>query len=302
MPPKGRSVCGIGTGVVLLSALGTAGVAGDGRATGAKRAALPELVLVAPGTRVKDEPPRGWSHLVLKSIPRLESGDLDTLPSFASATATLFRSVILADVRPGPGGGAPYRLARVGLGLCVPAGGVDTVVIPDRAGEAPFALGMIERTVLDRAHAELKKARLVARAERFAVLASPSELRVEGRHEHVWLFYAFVTNPADGKIDVIVWTTTADPARKALLSSLTLLPPRLIERCGLDVRAERLLGALPVNWSFAMVAPPPGTPLDAPDSLRPWLLDPGRIAADVGRFEGAVRAVLARPRRPSAGG
>jgi hypothetical protein len=61
---------------------------------------LPDLVLLTPGTQVERKIPAGWSHLILKSIPRLASGDLNTLPGMASSTATMFHTVILADVRP----------------------------------------------------------------------------------------------------------------------------------------------------------------------------------------------------------
>lgn len=261
-----------------------------GRGVEPSRASLPELVLVAPGTRVEANPPAGWSDLVLKSVSRLESGDLDTLPSFAGSTATLFRSVILADVRPTSGGTAPYRLARIGLGLCVPSEGVDTIVTPEHVAAGHVALGLIERKVLDRAQDELKKARLVARSDRFAVLATPSGLLVDGKHEDINLFYAFCVDPDDGRLRVALWAYTTAAERPARLSSLALLPPKLVFRCGLNVKAERLLGTLPVNWTFAMRALPPGARLATPDSLRLWLTNPRRIAAETAEFEKALRA------------
>src|ERR1700722_11691015 len=57
----------------------------------------PRLVLLAAGTRIGDTPPEGWTHSVLRSMPRLKSGDLDTLPTAATKTATMFRTAILAD-------------------------------------------------------------------------------------------------------------------------------------------------------------------------------------------------------------
>ena len=119
-------------------------------------AQLPELVLLAPGTTIAKEPPRGWSNLVLKSLPRLETGDLDTLPSFAGSTATLFRSLILADVRPTGDPKARYRLARIGLGLCVPHGESETIVTREHVAAGHVPLGLIERQVLQHAEDELK--------------------------------------------------------------------------------------------------------------------------------------------------
>src|SRR4051812_20806367 len=53
---------------------------------------LPVLVLLTPGTVVEDKPPPGWSDAVIKSILHLAAGELDSLPSFARATATRFRT------------------------------------------------------------------------------------------------------------------------------------------------------------------------------------------------------------------
>ena len=78
----------------------------------------PRLVLLPAATRVGDSPPTGWSHLVIKSIPRLASGDRDSLPSSASKTATVFRTVVLADVQP-LGLEQEFILSRVGIGMCV---------------------------------------------------------------------------------------------------------------------------------------------------------------------------------------
>lgn len=47
---------------------------------------LPTLVHLAPDLAVGDGPPSGWSLLVIKAVPRLASGDLDTLPGSALAT------------------------------------------------------------------------------------------------------------------------------------------------------------------------------------------------------------------------
>jgi len=256
---------------------------------------LPELVLIAPGTKVVDAPPQGWSDLIIKSVPKLESGDLDTLPSFAGSTATLFRMTVLADVRKTGGDRPGYRLARVGVGLCIPAKGGDTIVTCEYADSEAVSLSFIEREVLKRVEEELKKARLVARTERFAVLAAPSELVVEGRHEKIFLFYALSVDPDSGRLSTILWAYTSDPERKVRLAPPALLPPRLVYQCGLDVEAERLLGALPVNWSFAMRRLPPGGRVEASEQLRAWLVDPRRMAADPGAFEALLRASVVKP-------
>jgi hypothetical protein len=254
--------------LVLILFLITLDTSWSARA-GESAATLPELVLLAPGTAVGEKLPRGWSDLVIKSIPRLDSGDLDTLPTFAQSTASLFHTVIVADVRPAKGQGPPFRLARVGLGVCVPVVGLDTVV--------------------DQSNATSSK---MARTDRFAVLATPTEMKVGASHRHVLLFYAFLVEPETGRLRTSLWAVMAAPKDRVPPKTLTVLAPRLVYRCNLDVEAQRLLGTLPVNWNFAMRALPPGERMAVPDELKPWLVDPHRIEADPAGFERRVRAIF----------
>ena len=250
---------------------------------------LPELVLIKPGTRIDAPPFPGWNHLIIKSKSRIDSGDIDTLPSFATDTATLFRSVILADVRPAAGSAAKFRIARVGLGLCVPAEGIDTVITYATLESHPTRLGMVERQVLSAAEEELKKARLVARTPAFALLAAPSDLKIGKTHQKVFLYYLLLLDPETGLLRSYFWSTAAQPRRRTPPPDFTLLPESLVFDCALDVAADRILGTLPINWSFAMNALPSGRRIPLPESVRPWLVNPHKIAADPAAFEAAVR-------------
>ena len=214
------------------------------------------------------------------------------LPSFAHSTASLFHTVIVADVRPSRGQGAPFRLAHVGLGVCVPVRGIDTVVDQSNATSSKIALGIVEQQVLAQAEEELKKARLLARTDRFAVLATPTEMKVGASHRHILLFYAFLVEPATGRLRTSLWAVMAAPKDRVPPRTLTVLAPHLVYRCNLDVEAQRLLGTLPVNWNFAMRALPPGERVAVPDEMKPWLVDPHRIEADPTGFERRVRALF----------
>src|SRR5271166_6275283 len=60
----------------------------------------PRLVHLDPGTRLEGQSaPQGWRHLVIKSVPNLATGDLDTVSSQAFETARRIRPVIVADIR-----------------------------------------------------------------------------------------------------------------------------------------------------------------------------------------------------------
>ena len=254
----------------------------------------PQLVLIASGTRVGERAPHGWSDLVVKSVPKLASGDVETLPAFAASTAALFRSVILAEVGIDATAKSQHVLKRIGLGLAVPQNGIDVIVSSARSNDpqASRALGFVERRVLVAAESELRKARLLAASPTFAVLAAPSTLKSAHGHEKIFLIYALVIDRKTGELQTVLWSTPDEPARKTPPNSLTLLPKQLCYTCAIDVAAERLLNAVPVNWSFAMCALPPGSEAPFPKALERWSTDLKAIASDPSTFEKELRACL----------
>jgi hypothetical protein len=271
------------------------GASRGGGASGSRDPAtrLADLHLLAPGTRVDTGPPTGWTHLILKSVPRLASGDLDTLPGMANSTATMFRTVILADVRPvGSGPDRRFVLRRIGLGMCVPVQGHDTVVMRDSVAAQGIELGMVGRTVLDRAEQELRRGRIVARTPTFALFSAPAMMRVGTIHREVLLRYAFLVDPATGALQTVVWAIAPEPGQRNAARTIVLLAPSLIYDCGLDVLAYRLLGALPVNWSFAMRSLPTGQPRTVTPNLQAWTVRDVRTPAEAEQLEDALRVSL----------
>jgi hypothetical protein len=248
---------------------------GDDARTEAGRARRAKLVPIAPGTVVGDQPPRTWSHLVIKSIPRLASGNLGTLPRSAFRTATLFRTVILADVGRSADDPARFVLRRVGIGLCVPDPPKgDVVVRSSRLEVLGVSLGMVERFVLRTAEAELAKGRLIAAGPTFALCRGPAMMQVGQVHREVEMSYAFLVNEHTGTLRVLAWPQEATKAAPPTPMKLVELAPNLTFDCALNVKAEWLLGSLPVSWSFAMESPPPGKPVPiTPDLARFLALD-----------------------------
>ena len=267
--------------------------AGDGD-TGAEagRVRRAELVPIAPGTLVGDQPPRTWSHLVIKCLPRLASGDLEALPGSAFRTATLIHTVILADVGRSADDPSRFALRRVGVGLCIPdPQRGDIVVDSGRLEELGVKLGMIEKFVLQSAEAELAQGRLIARGPAFAMYHGPSVLLVKGVHHAIELFYAFLLDEQNGALRVLVWLEEGRKVGPEVLARLVELRPNLVFDCPLNVKAERLLGTVPVSWSFAMESLPPGQPRPmTPDLLHYLVGDAQR--RDLERIEQALRRAL----------
>jgi hypothetical protein len=269
--------------------------AGKGR-SGSEDDDLPRLVLLASGTQVGRTLPPGWSHLVVKSVPRLVSGDLDSLPEIASATATLFHTVLLADVRAVEigGKGPQFHLRRVGLGLCTLVKDVDTVVTPSGQETLGLDLGLVASQVLERAEEELAKGRIIARTPTFALFSSPAELRVLKGHRPILLRYALLADPETGSLRTTVCAISAERERRKPVPRVALLADGLICASDLDVAASRLLGTVPFHWSFALRSLPPGRAILLPPGLQGRFTRDTFSPADAAAFEAELRRTLAQ--------
>jgi hypothetical protein len=279
---------------------GRSAAAGPGVATLAAQAigSQPQLVRLTAGSRIGDKAPEGWTHLVIKSIPGLESGDLDTLPAAASKTATMFRNVMLADVQP-VGLDRQFILSRVALGICVPAqdGTDDDVVVSsDRLQSLSIKLSMVEQIVLEAAETEMAEGRIIAFTSTFALLRAPVMLVVQGKHRKVDLYYAFCVDPATGKLRVGAWSMWPGDVKQPPPPSLIELAPKTIYKCAVDVQARRVLGVVPFSWTFAMQKLPPGKALAIKGNkpLGEKIVAIARHPTDVNteEFERMVRTVL----------
>lgn len=263
----------------------------------------PTLVLLSPGLRVPGPRPipQGWTHLVIKSLPRLSTGELDTLPSVAQSTATLFRATVLADVRKTGNGGTTYELQRLGVGLCTPIRGVDTVVTSATANQLNAGLGFIGRKVLDEAEHELMRGRVKARTPTFVLYSAPSVRKTPTGHQEVLLRYALLVDPRTGSLQTIFWSQPVETAKRIAPEQLALLPPGLIFDAALDVAAARVLNAVPVNWSFALTALPSGVGVPPSTTVRDLTLRDTLAPHESTALEGELRRAVLLAARNSGG-
>lgn len=267
----------------------------------------PRLVQLTAATRIGDAPPEGWSHLVIKSVPRLASGDWRELPDIAHKTATMFRTVLLADVKP-LGLDKEFILSRVGLAMCVPArdGRNDDVVIAsDRVEALGMRLSTVEQMVLDAAEAELAESRIVAFTSSFALLRSPATMLVSGKHYKVDLYYAFCVEPTTGRLRVGAWSMWPGDRPQPPPPFVVEVAPKTRFDCAIDVQARKVLGVVPYSYSFAMQKLPPGR--EIPIKTNKPLCE--KIVAIAGHptsvnseeFEQMIRKILFAPRAAATG-
>jgi hypothetical protein len=272
----------------VLVAAPAAAVEPTGR--GAAPARRPTLVVLTPGTQVPGPRPLppGWTHLVIKSTPRLASGELDSLPRVAQSTAGLFRATILADVARSAGPGSPFELRRVGVGLCTPVRGVDTVVSTGALRPMHLGLGFVARKVLQEAEFELSRGRVKARTPSFVLYSAPSVCKGSRGHEAVLLRYALLVDPGTGALRTVLWSQASDPGVRTAPIEMALLPPGLMFDAALDVAAARVL-----NWSFAMNALPSGKRLQPGAPLRNWTLRDTLSPTESAALEAELSRLLA---------
>ncbi len=276
-------------GVVAMVGLMLSGrpVASDEPSASAADPGRPRLVHLAPGTAVDGALSGGWTGRVIRSVPRLASGAIATLPDSARASATLFRTTILAEVDRGRGG---FVLKRVGVGNAVPFGGRDVVVTPEGPAEVRGSLSTVERIVANAAFDEISRGRLPARTPTFALFRTPARLVIDGAHKAVDLYYAILVDPASGAVRTLVWATL--PGKAAPPGRLTALPPDFTFDCPLDVAVDGRIGPLNVSWSFAMAAHPPGRKVVVPPDAARLIESTAAGRGDPEALEVALRGLL----------
>ena len=254
------------------------------------------LVFLEPDLKIGKELPKGWSNLVSRSIPSLRSGEIGSLPSVAAETTTLFHTNILLDIRRGKESDSGFELSRVGLAICVPVDGVDTVVRSKGPCAARDSLGLVERQVVPRAEEQLARVRIMAKTPTMIVLRAPTTFKVGEHHREVCLYYAITVNPATGIPTTFLWIRPMDettPEEKVYSAvPARILPPGLKYDCPLDVTANRLLGTIPVGWSFAMTKMPPGHKVPHNSAIKPWVTHTQRIQDDPETFEAVLSEFL----------
>jgi hypothetical protein len=300
---------------ILMPFLGLAGWPGTSAASNPGVATLavqavgsqPRLVQLTAATRIGDAPPEGWSHLIIKSVPRLASGDLQDLPDFAHQTATMFHTVLLADVQP-LGLDKQFILSRVGVGICVPARdgkNDDIVVASDRVEALGMRLSTVEQIVLDTAEAELAESRIIAFTSTFALLRSPVMMVVAGKHHKVDLYYAFCVDPATGRLRVGAWSMWPAHVDKQPPPPFVIeVAPKTKFDCAVDVQAKKVLGLVPISYSFAMRKLPPGReiPIKGNKPMGEKIVAITKHPRDVKseEFERMLRKILFAPRADAA--
>jgi hypothetical protein len=235
---------------------------------------------------------------VVKSLPRLASGDKDSLPKDAAKTAAYFHTVILANVKPVNVDENEFELTKVGIGICVPQRGQkeDVVVTADRQEALGLHLSWVQRMTLDEMEKGMAKGKIIATTPTFGLLRSPATVVTAGNeHREVNLNYAFCVERQTGKLHVGLWTSALEAQQTRSPQTMLRLKSNTAFDCKMDVKATKVLGVtVPGTWSFAMSELPAGQKVAVPAELGTLIVKTSRRPneADVESLEEALGQVL----------
>jgi hypothetical protein len=251
--------------------------------------------VIEPGTVVEKEAPKGWTHLIAKSRPRLGAGDVDKVPERVVASSNTVFSALLAKVERERGDRGLYRLARVAAGVGVKVDGKDTILSPDTRKKWGVNLPLLGRMALDRSYDRLQEAVWVTRSDTMALFDAPGQMVLEGRHRAVVLRTALLLDDKTGRLDPLVWMIELDGsgAYKGASGSIEWERMGDLSDTVLHVDAGEFLLGVPTEMAFATMSLPKGKKQIAiTDEMKP-LLGRERLSKEMSaELEGKLREAL----------
>lgn len=218
------------------------------------------IELIPPGTVIGKEKPAPYTHLIIKTYPRLGAGDMSSVNDMTKELAAFLHTSVVAKVgQYDASGERRYRLEQVatGFGANVPGRG-DTVLSPDTERSLGANLNFLQRVVLSKCYEEQQKCRYVVRSDTMAIVDTPAIMLRENQHRRVIIRYAILVSERSGRLDTLVWMIDLDSQGRygETAGEISWLPPNMILDGVLHVDAKEFTLGLPSDLAFASVKPP----------------------------------------------
>jgi hypothetical protein len=207
--------------------------------------------LIPPGTVVERSAPTGWSHLVIKSLPRVRPADRDKLPTLTVRMASWMFTAFLADVRPE---GGTHCLRAIALGFGASVNGRDTVVTPESKD-----VGWIERQILATAYDRQKKGVVVIHGPTLGLLDTPVWFRCGQKNKLVRYRYALLVDAPTGRLDVLLWSLGTDDGGCGDRAEVVRIEPGTIDEAELVPDLGEFTAGVPSEAGFGVDRFPPHT-------------------------------------------
>lgn len=260
---------------------------------------VPELI--TPGTVVENAPPVGWSHLIIKSLPRVKASEIERLPPNpfvgrdglvrqVSWMFTVFTADVVKDVQ---GESGRYRLRAIGLGLGANVHGRDMVLTVDSAERLGLKLDPIQAITLTTGYRVQQQARIVVFGPTFAVVDTPVTFHCGQRNHALRFRYGLLVNARTGALEVLAWRLGLENGQYADLTRAVLLHPNTIDEAELVPDLNEFPLGIPNERAFGVEdLPPHRREVTIPESLRELAGQTRFTPEQAYRLENALRQLL----------
>ena len=260
-----------------------------------------ELAEILPGTQIAEQPPAGWSHLIIKSWPHVGPDTRDDVSDANAAIVSLLFTAITADVQQQEDKRS-FHLAKVAIGVGADVNGRHLILTPDTQQELGANFGWMDRRVLVGGRDEFRKMRRVARSKTMALLDSPEVLLHDGGHRRVILRYAILVDAPTGRLETLLWALDLDEQGNVtrLISPIHRLPPSKVEDCVLHADPDKFVFGVPTPIAFAMTSIPQGDQTyPCPESLKPLVTDSPPTSDSARQLQRRLRELIGSSERDS---
>ena len=224
-------------------------------------AAGPEMLPRIPaGTSFDEEPPAGWSNIILFVEGRLGSGDVAAASVTVQKYAKMFNLVILANVARVESG--DHYLDKIGIGFSTKINGRNTVITSASQEKLEANLGLVARSVFAANETSLDEIKQVARYSGCVLFDAPTIMLHRGEHRTMVVRYLVLVSRSSGQLNTFVWLLDRDPQNEkycVVANTLQRLPPNMREDRVMNVKEDRFTLGIPSKDAFALVRIPQGT-------------------------------------------
>jgi hypothetical protein len=273
----------------------------DTSRTQGDRLQIKSISRIEPGTRVGDGPPAGWTHLILKTRPLVNSGDVAEISAALVNGIRKFSTSVILRTEPDPSQPGRFRIGTFAAGLGVPVDGQDVIVTTTAAEKVGVALDFFEGMVLQEREKEIVETVSPAVTPTMAVVDFPAHVLRGTEHVKVVMRYASLVNAKDGGLDTLFWVLDLAQGGDYSFSgdSMIRLEPNQTMDWELHVDGSKMnfLGQ-PKPDAFATTGRPRGPTIAVNETLKSAAAATSYSETSASALEKLLRELLAGPKTP----
>jgi hypothetical protein len=245
-----------------------------------------------PGTVVEKTAPKGWSHLVIKSLPRIREDQKKGVPELTVEKASWMFTAFLANVVKDENG--RYRFDKAGLGLGAKAKDMDTILTAETGRKLGGDLGLFGGEILNKGYEVQKKAVMVFSGPSMALLDTPVWFKVGDDNKLVRYRYAMLVDQVSGRMETILWRVGTDGVGTSFDDAVWLKPDTIdVAELVVDKKKINRFG-IPADDAFAVEKLPAGRPAPIPAAIQKLAAQTRFTADEAYALDVALRKLLVK--------